>query len=281
MTDLFLISRLGFSRQAVLCICVLSVTASWRFTLGQMSPDIDPVSLARQSTFVFHGTVQKAHATTTPLVVPSGQTVIVRVDAVIRSPESLTGYGGKEVTVQLLQPDSLKEGVQALFFTQGWIIGPGVAVKEVSHSISLKPDDAKAMLLQADKQLETQSLRNQLAAAPLVITGEVTRVQDILNHGDASEHDPHWQDATIAISSVEKGSSPSKIIHVLFPTSRDIAWSNAPRFQAGQKGIWILNKVPGTNLFKGLAPAGRAFTALSNSDFRSLDQIDIVRTLVK
>lgn len=265
-------------RLAVLAGTLFCLVAA---AVAQLTPPMDEVKLSQQSTFVFHGTVEKTHASTMVLAPSSPSTVVVKVDSIVRSPATLASFAGKEVTVLLTEPDSLKEGTKATFFTQGWLIGSQVAVKELSHSISLQPGAAREMLANAEKKAQTQALKDELAGASLVITGQVIRVLGVPDHAYVSEHDPQWQDAAIQVSSVEKGASPSQTIHVLFPTSRDVAWANAPRFREGQRGIWILHKVPGTDVFKGAAPAGRTFTALSNSDFRSLEEIEAIRTLVK
>src|SRR5690349_16347477 len=73
--------------------------------------------LTRQSSFIFRGTVQELNATTVPALPASETTAVVRVDEVLRNAGVVTDIQGKNITVQLSSPGTLKVGEQAVFFT--------------------------------------------------------------------------------------------------------------------------------------------------------------------
>lgn len=94
--------------------------------------------LLQQSQFAFQGTVTKVNAATLPQIRPTARTIVVKVDDVLHAPPSILGdYKGKEITVQLDQPDALRAGEQFVFFTTSWMYGSSIAVREVGR---MKPD---------------------------------------------------------------------------------------------------------------------------------------------
>jgi hypothetical protein len=54
-----------------------------------------------------------------PSVPVSERTVVVRVDALLRAPETLSDFAGREVTVRLETPGSVGRGDKQVFFTNG------------------------------------------------------------------------------------------------------------------------------------------------------------------
>src|SRR5579862_4893650 len=103
----------------------------------------DPAELATKASFVFRGTVQKLNASTLPEVGDVSKTAVVHVDQTIQSPQALSHYTGKDITVQLASP--IAAGEQAVFYTNAWLFGnDGVAVKSLGHDA---PDPAVLALL--------------------------------------------------------------------------------------------------------------------------------------
>src|SRR6267143_1469715 len=99
-----------------------------------MSVTSSQEALARQASFVFKGTVKKLKAATLPSVAVTDQTVIVHVDQVLQAPKLLSSYEGKDITVQLGKEKKLKEGEQAIFYTNGWLFGDSIAVQSIGHT---------------------------------------------------------------------------------------------------------------------------------------------------
>src|SRR5947209_18759713 len=99
-----------------------------------MSASSNDEELARRASFIFKGTVQKLKAATMPSVPVSDRTAIVRVDHVIEAPRMLSGYEGRDITVQLSKGEKVKKGEQAVFYANGWLFGESVAVESVGHT---------------------------------------------------------------------------------------------------------------------------------------------------
>ncbi len=88
---------------------------------------------AKQSSITFVGTVSQVAATSLAAVPKSPQTIVVRVDSVLKKPAAVSLKKGDTVTVEVKDPAAFQEGTQATFYTEGWIFGSGVAVKELGH----------------------------------------------------------------------------------------------------------------------------------------------------
>src|SRR5438132_8013343 len=92
-------------------------------------------ALAKQSSIVFAGTVSQLGATSFAGVPKSAQTIVVRVDSVLKKPSAVSLKSGDNVTVEVKDPSAFRDGTQATFYTDGWIFGSGIAVKELGHEI--------------------------------------------------------------------------------------------------------------------------------------------------
>src|SRR5215470_11051172 len=90
-------------------------------------------ALMKQSSIVFAGTVSQLGATSFTQVPKSAQTIVVRVDAVVKKPTAVSLKKGDSLTVEVKDPAAFQEGSRATFYTEGWIFGSGVAVKELGH----------------------------------------------------------------------------------------------------------------------------------------------------
>jgi hypothetical protein len=102
------------------------------FPQGQNSQ----AALAKQSSIVFSGTVSQLGAVSFAGVPQSPQTIVVRVDSVLKKPPAVSLKKGDNVTVELKDPSAFQQGTQATFYTEGWIFGSGVAVKELGHDFN-------------------------------------------------------------------------------------------------------------------------------------------------
>jgi hypothetical protein len=180
----------------------------------------------------------------------------VRVDSVLKKPPAVSLKKGDNVTVEVKDPGAFQPGMEVTFYTDGWMFGSGVAVKELSHTIwpgggtpgETVRSEEKA-LGQIEQQIGDDELKQRLASADFVVIGRVTDVRKWTAPEITSvphrvtEHDPDWHDAVIKIESVLKGPKPKKNeLVVRFPQCNDVAWAHAPKFEKHEEGIFVLKK---------------------------------------
>src|SRR5258708_656985 len=213
-------------------------------------------ALARQSSIVFSGTVSQLGAASFAGIPQSPNTIVVRVDSVLKKPPAISLKKGDNVTVELKDPSAFQQGTQATFYTEGWIFGSGIAVKELGHEFSpgggtpaSGAGAAESALVQAQKQIGDQDLQNRIASSELVVIGRVTDVRrwtipkSAASRYHTSEHSADWHEAILQIDSVLKGTKPKKSKTVVrLPLSRDVAWVNSPKCERMQRGIFFLKK---------------------------------------
>jgi hypothetical protein len=223
----------------------------------------------------FRGTVVRLAASNVELVQPDARTAIVRVDSVVSADDPvLRGLAGHEVTVQLTN-STLRQGDQALFLANPWHYGENVALSEVTRLAS----DAALPPAQLP---ENRPLVRRLASAQLIVVGTVTTTED----GDrisgmpkrrGTEHDPHWQVATVTVESRLKGAAP-QTVQVIFASSRDVMWYRAPKLQSGQHAVFLLQD-PGV-----ISPMPRAtaklYTVLDPADVQPVAQLKLLSNLL-
>jgi hypothetical protein len=186
--------------------------------------------------------------------------------------------------------------MEATFYTDGWVFGSGVAVKELSHTMRPsggKPGragvDEKA-LGQIEEQISDQELEQRLASADFVVIAKVTDVRPWTAPDVASvphrvtEHDPDWHEAVVEVQSVLKGGKVkgNKIV-VRFPQRNDVAWAHSPRFEKNQRGIFCLNRdqVSGAPTAKLGGNQVNAYTCLGHGDALPMADEARVRSLLK
>jgi hypothetical protein len=213
-------------------------------------------ALVKQSSIIFAGTVSEVAATSFAGVPKSAQTMVVRVDSVLKKPAAVSLKKGDSVTVEVKDPSAFQNGTQATFYTDGWIFGSGVAVKELGHEIlpSGGTPTAAAGTVgktfgQLQQEVNDQDLQVRVATADYVVIGHITDVHQWKVPKSAaaryrtSEHSANWHEAVLQIQSILKGPKVkrNKMI-VRFPQSRDVAWVNAPKFEKKQQGIFMLQK---------------------------------------
>jgi hypothetical protein len=252
-----------------------------------------------QARFVFKGTVQKLKASTIPAAKGAKLTAIVRVDEVVRAPEALSQYAGHDITVDLAGPQTLKAGQRATFYSTGWIFGDSIAVQAIFHPL-LEADHVTMSAIAGDPvaNLANHDAKSRFDGARVVVSGQVVSVN--LPAGPApaallaggvgptqrlSEHDPVWLDAVIQVHAVHKGSHSGKKAVVRFPASHDVLWHQAPKFQAGQEGFFMLHRgepnEPKRQRFAFAAGGDdRAYTALHPADFQPYDHPGGVRAMI-
>jgi hypothetical protein len=240
-------------------------------------------------------------------VTPGNNTLIVRVDNILQAPDILADFTGREITVQLRDRQRMKEGQQAVFYTNGWLYGESLAVKSVGHLPVEKELESRNLSLSTagpSENAEDQQMRQRAEDADLVIQGVVTsvripqeaRVERLLADGAeedtelVSEHDPMWREAVIDISDVAKGDSSQNSVVVQFPGSTDVRWYKAPKFEAGQEGVFFLHKQQvlspeddvGRREFLAAAPSADEdfYTAPHPADFQPINKLTQIRRAI-
>ncbi len=253
-------------------------------------------ALVQQSSIIFAGTVSQLGATSFADVPKSAQTIVVRVESVLKKPAAVSLKKGDNVTVEVKDPGAFRPGMEATFYTDGWIFGSGVAVKELSHA--MRPSGGKRggagaeekVLGQIEEQISDQELEQRLASADFVVIAKVTDVRPWTAPDVASvphritEHDPDWHDAVIQIESVLKGPKPKKHkLVVRFPQCNDVAWAHAPKFEKHQEGIFFLKKdeVSGAPIALLEGTEVNAYTCLRPGDWLPKNDQGRVRSLLK
>ncbi|HYR87669.1 MAG TPA: hypothetical protein VE422_26535 [Terriglobia bacterium] len=252
--------------------------------------------------FVFRGTVKKVRAATMKEVPVSDRTAVVRVEQVIEAPQSFAHYEGQDITVGLAGKKKVKAGEELVFHADSWIFGDSIAVQAVVQEPVTKAHSA--LLKRGGDPTEhrkARQLQEHLDDADLVVSGSVAavtvppapatraRAMAALPPTPVSEHDAKWRQAVIDVDETYKGRHTSKQVTVLFPASMDVRWYKAPKFQAGQKGLFILHKTKlktdDHHELRGLAKRVGAevevFTALHPTDVHPLKQRSVIRAMIR
>jgi len=279
-----LVIRASFLLALSSCVCAAAPQAA-----------NNQAALMRQSSIVFSGTVGQLGAASFAEVPKSAQTVVVRVDAVLKKPAAVSLKKGDSVTVEVKDAAAFQEGTHATFYTEGWIFGSGVAVKELGHEIGPSGEVGKTAgtvekaPAQTPEQFSDQELRDRINNADFVVVGRVTDVHrwNVPKYGKANhvtEHDPDWHEAVVEVQSVLKGGKVkgNKVI-VRFPQRNDVAWVHTPKFAKNQQGIFCLNRdqatgVPGT---KAGGQKGNVYTCLGHGDSLPMSEEARVKALLR
>lgn len=262
-----------------------------------MPTSSSPDDLAQEARFIFKGTVQKLKSATMREVQVDERTAVVRVDEVIQAPEALSHYAGQNITVQLAGKKKFKKGQQAVFYTNLLLFGDSVAVEAVDqHDLDKMPAALAAAGDDPIKNLAARDIQARFNTADVIISGRVSSVRlpsDVVAAkaagavepsamGPISEHDPDWRIGEIQIDQVHKGTHRGKTAEVRYPNSQDVMWHNAPKFQAGQEGFFILHKSEKEKVAAKAAPTQDPgeYVALHPADFQPFDEPGGIRNLI-
>src|SRR5213592_4287405 len=253
-----------------------------------LSAQMSRVAWVRQSDIIFAGTVTRAG--------------VVRVDQVFEKPSAVSLMKGDSVTVLPARAGSpgsppLNPGMQATFYTTGWIYGRWITVREVGHE-AIGPQLATVagtgtaqqdLVARARQQVNDADLKARIQAAAMVVVGRVEQIRPPAYTGAPArpkrftEHDPNWQEAIIHVDERLKGATAGERVVVRFPGSRDVAFVGTPKFAAGQEGTFLLQKdtATGSPLALMAGQPVQAYTALHRLDVLSKQDAQHVRTLMR
>src|SRR5258708_40290606 len=108
----------------------------------------------------------------------SPQTIVVRVVSILKKPAAVSLKAGDSVTVEVKDPSAFQQGTRATFYTDGWMFGSGVAVKELGHEMGLSGEATKTpgerAKGQAPEKNSDQEMQNSLKAPEVMGIGSVT-----------------------------------------------------------------------------------------------------------
>src|SRR6266513_626592 len=271
------------TRSLIVPIVMISLAAP-------LSAQMSRVALVRQSDIIFAGTVTRAG--------------VIRVDQVFEKPDAVSLMKGDSVAVLPARAGSppLNPGMQATFYTTGWIYGRWITVREVGHE-AIGPQLATVtgggaggtapqdLVARARQQVNDADLKARIQAAAMVVVGRVEQLRPMVYSPPGAparpkrftEHDPSWQEAIIHVDEGLKGASAGERVVVRFPGSRDVAFVATPRFAAGQEGTFLLQKdaATGSPLSLMAGQAVQAYTALHRLDVLSKQEVQRVRALLR
>jgi len=240
--------------------------------------------LVQQSPFVFRGTVLSGNSTTTAALAPTARSTVVRVLEVIRSPRAFGRLAGQDVTINLRQPGQPAPGATVIFYARLHLAADSLALDEVGHQPLPSAAAAASGLADALAVQRDVRLNERLAVASAVVVGTVSNTRLSVAASATtdvglyvSEHDPEWSEAVVAVNSVIKGAAADSVV-IVYPASIDVAWFRAPKFHAGQSGVFLLHQegVPGA----AAAQYDNVYTSLDIPDVLPVDEHPRIRALV-
>jgi hypothetical protein len=193
--------------------------------------------------FVFRGTVLQRGTATMAEVPVTENTIVVRVDEIVHGSDIVRDFEGEAITVQLGDGQTVTEGQDYIFHTNGWLFGTSIAVV----AVAVEPADADSaqQLRAAVSAGPAQAAKARAERADLVVSGQVTQVTQVPRPPGApiSEHEPEWQEAVVQVHHVARGGARGRRpgnVTIRFAASRDVRWARAPKFGVGQEGVWML-----------------------------------------
>lgn len=265
-------------RLLVIALCLLAATVTW----GQ-PPAPSPRILAKQAAFIFEGQVEARRNTTLAVSDLPPRSIVARVVNVLYVKPAISVSKGDLVVVQLARPALLQPKTRAVFYTNGWIYGTHLTVRELGHTLPTQTSGSlQGDIAAAKAEAENDRIRERINAAEIVISGKVEAVRAFEERKGlpVSEHDADWRIAEVAVKQFLKGRSEKQLVLVAFPNSRDVMWAESPKFSTGQEGIWILARL------KNLQPVFASlqqpvYTALNPRDFRETKDTELVLRLIK
>lgn len=211
---------------------------------------------------VFEGKVTKTKAANVKAISGKDESAVVAIERVLSAPEPLVAFTGRNITVRLAKGERVKQGQRATFYTNGLVFGENLAVQSLGHE-PIKGPVAKAAAATANggpiehsaaRTAAHKKIREQASEAPVVISGKVVAVglptpagavaaSGAPKPGRISEHEPFWREAVVEVQKVHKGAVGSSDRVVLrFPSSTDVRWHRAPKFETGQEGVFSLHQ---------------------------------------
>lgn len=230
-----------------------------------------------QSKLVFRATIKLLKAAGWKDVPEVETTVIVHVDEILYSPKTLTDLSDMDITIKIKDIDQVQTGQQYVFFTNGWLVGEGIAVTEIGRIPATDDVVLRKVISDLIQKMEDVELQRRIVNAELVVMGNVLSTRKVQWFQSNPLTNPQLHMATIEIESIEKGQFSKKTISVLFPASTASQWIDCPKYKEGQNGIWLLQRHQKEKTALYDIPG---YTALDPLDFHSKEHILTIRKMI-
>ena len=270
---------------------VVSLFVVCRTELWSQSIDEE---MMKHSSVVFVGTITKLGAATFSDVQVSANTSVVKVDELLQRPAAVSISAGQEITLEL--KTRLPVGTQATFYADGWILGKGIALREVGHVLSsavssgAARDTVRKKFFDSRRAMTEAQWRARIDAADVIALGEVVNIRPsspeaLQGNGGKriTEHDANWHDAVVKVSKAVKGVAEGAEIVVRFPASMDVAFYGVPKFKEGDEKLMMLALDSRSGLKKAVLAGKEVTTCLVTKPSDVLEKsqlqqvIDIMR----
>ncbi len=228
--------------------------------------------LLDRSNFVFVGTIVELNESNLSNVAKGPHTSLVRVERVLHGNPFMEGMAGQVVTVRTERPAEHRMRQRATFFLDVDAFGEHLSGLEMGRfTLAAGQEETHAQLV-ADARIvrDDRALALRMRRAEQVVHGRVLSVEPAGLPERISEHMAMWHKATIEVQTLLKGRPGSQLVTLYFPTSSDRTWKDAPRFAAGQEGVWLLHAKPVDGSRKAEMIPG--LTSLEPLDFQHRDQ---------
>jgi hypothetical protein len=221
--------------------------------------------LVQLSTFIFSGTVLELGASSVPFVPPNEKLITARLEKSLRTDPVLGDLSGKTITVAVGSAEKFTPGDQVVFFANSWVHGRGIAVREVAHLDAGQTDRVAA----AVAELPRRHMFDRVQDAEVVVDARITKIDP--PGFTLDQHDGLWAAAHLQVNSTLKGSAPSPAVFY-FATAEWPPWNQAPRFEKGQAGIFILHIPPPDTVKEGGTLPAAGLVAVDAADFQVKSQ---------
>jgi hypothetical protein len=201
------------------------------------------------SSVILDGVIQEINA--------EQNTVTIRVNNVY-APEFAEGITEKTITASFRYASSLQVGEHLVFFAGGESAGAAGRPEILGVTAPGNIADLKTAMARVSGHRAEEEFRHRVESADLVVTGAVERVMAKEGGGRGRDKDDKDKDgesvAVVQISQVLKGHYSKKMVNVVFPQGTAARWVGAPRFEVGDKGVWILRREHDDEFYRAVGP---------------------------
>lgn len=201
--------------------------------------------LARESRFIFSGTVERASASSLSLIPSGTASSVVRIDHIHQAAPALRNQTGQEATVlHSGDADWAVDGNHRIFFTNPVLYGETMGVREVGTVEPTKDiEDIHEMVARVMEESRMEVLVQHLLTADAVFHGRVVGTHSVseATAATASEHEPDWWVAEIEVARAVKGKHRGKV-RVRYPNSRDVRWYGVPKPRKGEEAVFVVHE---------------------------------------